>query len=112
MAGRLVALPNNTLTSTPLISQRCAALAHSGESSSFVVAGRYGLPPEPGGWLASPLVLDGTVSGLAAQHERPSYGKDGTDSLSEPGMPSIRRSPVAHAAGRIALSNWIEGCGS
>ena len=112
MAGRLVALPNNTLTITPLLSQRCAALAHSGESSSFVVAGRYGLPVEPGGWLASPLILDGTASGPAAQEDTSLFAKDVTASLADPGTLSIRRWPVAGAATRIAWPDWTAGCGS
>ncbi|MGE3153220.1 MAG: filamentous hemagglutinin N-terminal domain-containing protein [Nitrospiraceae bacterium] len=97
MAGRLVALPNNPLTATPLLSQRCAALAHSGESSSFVVAGRDSLPPEPGGWLPSPMTLDTKIASLAAK-EAPRV--------------SIRRRPIAAAAPQIALHDWIGGCGS
>jgi filamentous hemagglutinin family protein len=112
MAGRLVALPNNTLTITPLLSQRCAALAQSGENSSFVVAGRHGLPSEPGGWLASPLVPDGTASGAATSGDAALFTKAVAGALTEPGSLSMRRWPAAHAAGRIALSNWTTGCGS
>ena len=112
MAGRLVALPNNTLISTPLLSQRCAALTSSGQFSSFVVAGRYGVPPEPGGWLTSPLILDGTGSSLAAQHERPSFGKDGTGSPSNPETLSIRRRLAGGTTTRFASTDWTEGCGS
>ena len=54
--GQSVPLSKAALEATPLLSQRCAALA-GGAYSSFVVAGREAVPTEPGGWLASPLPL-------------------------------------------------------
>ena len=52
-------LSKSALEATPLLSQRCAALA-GGAYSSFVVAGREAVPTEPGGWLASPLPIMGS----------------------------------------------------
>lgn len=112
MAGRLVALPNNPLTATALLSQRCAALAHGGQFSSFVMAGRYGVPPEPGGWLASPLMLDGTASGPVAQDGHPSFGNDQSGSFSGREILSIRRWPVAGTTTRFASIGWTGDCGS
>ncbi|HSE59802.1 MAG TPA: filamentous hemagglutinin N-terminal domain-containing protein [Nitrospiraceae bacterium] len=112
MAGRLVALPNNPLTATALLSQRCAALTSSGQFSSFVVAGRYGVPPEPGGWLTSPLVLDNVAPEVATSRDESWFAKAGSDSLTEPGILSIRRRPVAGTTTRFAPADWTEGCGS
>ncbi len=53
-AGKIVPLSKSPLAATALLGERCAAVV-GGQYSSFVVAGRYGLPTEPGGWLASPL---------------------------------------------------------
>lgn len=112
MAGRLVALPNNPLTATALLSQRCAALAQGGQFSSFVMAGRYGVPPEPGGWLASPLMLDGTASGPVAQDGHPSFENDQSGSFSGREILSIRRWPVAGTTTRFASIGWTGDCGS
>jgi large exoprotein involved in heme utilization and adhesion len=112
MAGRLVALPNNTLTSTPLLSQRCAALTSSGQFSSFVVAGRYGLSPEPGGWLTSPLVLDNAASGVATSGDKSWFARAVSDSFAVPDTLSIRRWPIAGVAPQIASPDWTGGCGS
>jgi large exoprotein involved in heme utilization and adhesion len=54
-----------------LLAQRCAARVADGKFSTFVVAGREGLPVEPGGFLASPswtAALFG--SNLSAQYPR------------------------------------------
>ena len=56
LSGTLAILPQQPLQVHRLLQQRCAAQA-SGKASSFVVAGRDILPPEPGGWLMSPMAL-------------------------------------------------------
>ena len=56
ISGHIQPLGKTPLIATSLFNQRCASLA-GGEFSSFTVAGRDSLPTEPGGWLASPLVL-------------------------------------------------------
>ncbi|MEX5214674.1 MAG: filamentous hemagglutinin N-terminal domain-containing protein [Nitrospiraceae bacterium] len=111
MAGRLVALPANPLIVTSLLSQRCAALT-GGQFSSFVVAGRYGMPPEPGGWLASPFVLDGPGAAIAAQDEAPWFTGDVMGSLSALDSFSIRRRPFSGTTALNALPDWTAGCGS
>jgi filamentous hemagglutinin family protein len=55
----LVQLPENVLQATTLLRASCAARLAEGKSSSLVVAGREGVPPEPDGLLSSPLVLEG-----------------------------------------------------
>ena len=46
-------LPGNFLDAAALLRARCAQRASGGETSSFIAAGRDGLPPEPGGLLSS-----------------------------------------------------------
>lgn len=111
MAGRLVALPANPLIAASLFSQRCAALT-GGQFSSFVVAGRYGVPPVPGGWLASPLPLDGLTSDTAAQDKAPWFARDVVASLPAPDSFSIRRWPGSGVTLLNALPDGTAGCGS
>jgi filamentous hemagglutinin family protein len=111
MAGRLVALPKNPLIATSLFSQRCAALT-GGQFSSFVVAGRYGVPPEPGGWLASSFTLDGPSSDVATEDETPWLARDVVGSLSAPDSFSIRQWPLSRATALHAMHDWTAGCGS
>jgi filamentous hemagglutinin family protein len=54
LSGTLAPLPQEFLQAGSLLSARCAARL-SGKSSSFVLAGRDGLPPAPGSLQPSPL---------------------------------------------------------
>jgi filamentous hemagglutinin family protein len=54
LSGTLSPLPSTLLKIAPLTPQ-CAARAQGGTFSSFTVAGRDGVPVEPGGLLPSPL---------------------------------------------------------
>jgi filamentous hemagglutinin family protein len=54
VGGRLTPLSQKFSSAAALLAQRCAARAADGKFSTFVVAGREGLPAEPGGFLASP----------------------------------------------------------
>jgi len=78
-SGKIVPLSQKPLTETSLMSQRYVAVSE-GIFSSFTVAGRDSLPPQPGGWLSSPLELATTKT-------------DSQMGLSEPEMPifSLRR---------------------
>ena len=49
-------LPHGFTQATELLQQRCAERLWGGERSSFVLAGRDGVPLEPGGMLLSPPV--------------------------------------------------------
>jgi large exoprotein involved in heme utilization and adhesion len=51
LSGALVPLSQGYLAATSLLAQRCAARHADGQFSTFVVAGRDGLPLEPGGLL-------------------------------------------------------------
>jgi hypothetical protein len=51
-------LPQAFVHVAALLPARCAARAQDGRYSSLVLGGRGGLPPDPGGVLPSPLVLD------------------------------------------------------
>jgi filamentous hemagglutinin family protein len=50
----LAPLPKNFQSAAALLAQRCAARVAGGQVSTFVMAGREGLPAEPGGFLTSP----------------------------------------------------------
>jgi hypothetical protein len=65
LSGTIAPLPQGFLQAAALLAQRCAARM-GGTSSTFVVAGRDGLPPEPGGLLPSPLYEAGPAGALAA----------------------------------------------
>jgi len=51
-------LPAEIVQAAALLQARCAARLAGGTSGSFVVAGRDGLPLEPGGLLPSPLYVE------------------------------------------------------
>ncbi|MGH7411699.1 MAG: filamentous hemagglutinin N-terminal domain-containing protein [Candidatus Methylomirabilis sp.] len=53
-SSSLAPLPKNFQSAAALLAQRCAARAAGGQVSTFVMAGREGLPAEPGGFLTSP----------------------------------------------------------
>jgi filamentous hemagglutinin family protein len=97
-SGKINPIGHRPLIPTSMVSQRCAALA-GGNASSFTVAGRDSVPPEPGGWLSSPLALvDGlgqpSISGLTSLSgsvgtEIPSHQIDQTNQTDQ--ILSLRR---------------------
>jgi filamentous hemagglutinin family protein len=56
VGGQLTPMSQQFSSAAALLAQRCAARVADGKFSTFVVAGREGLPVEPGGFLASPSV--------------------------------------------------------
>lgn len=58
VSQKLKLLPKRVLRARDLIHEPCIARLHGERYSSFVVSGRYGLPPEPSGFLPSPLQLE------------------------------------------------------
>ena len=66
LSGSLVPLPENFLSAGALLASRCAA-GVGGNNSSFVVAGRDGVPAEPGGLLPSPVSPTGAIGVAAAK---------------------------------------------
>jgi large exoprotein involved in heme utilization and adhesion len=68
LSGSLVPLSQNFLNVGALLASRCAARVAGGStSSSFVVAGRDGVPAEPGGLLPSPVSPTGAVGVASAE---------------------------------------------
>ena len=67
ISGEMAPLSQEFSSAAALLGQWCAARAADGKFSTFVVAGREGLPVEPGGFLASPSltaeVLGSRLSG-------------------------------------------------
>ena len=57
LSGTLLQLSQGLLQAEPLLMQRCAARLPGGQFSSFVVAGRDGLPAQPGGWLTGSTAM-------------------------------------------------------
>ena len=68
VGGQLTPMAQEFSSAAALLAQQCAARAADGKFSTFVVAGREGLPTEPGGFLASPSLtaelLGASLSGL------------------------------------------------
>ena len=68
LGEQLTPLTQQFSSAAALLAQRCAARVADGKFSTFVVAGREGLPVEPGGFLASPSwtaeLLGSSLSGL------------------------------------------------
>ena len=56
LSGSVAPLPAGLLQAATLLRASCAARVAAGKASSLVVAGREGLPLEPGGYLPSPLL--------------------------------------------------------
>jgi len=106
-AGKIVPLSKSPLPATALLGERCAAV-EGGLYSSFVVAGHYGVPTEPGGWLASPLAVLGADAGLGARE-----GTNEATSLTQATeIVALRRLPSAVRATPIFSTDWMTGCGS
>jgi large exoprotein involved in heme utilization and adhesion len=55
LSGLITPLPQGYLSTAALSADRCAGRLREGQVSSFVVAGREGMPLQPGGVLPSPL---------------------------------------------------------
>jgi filamentous hemagglutinin family protein len=58
VSGTLQSLPESVLQAATLLREACRVRAAEGPASSFVLGGRGGLPPAPGGLLPSPLLDD------------------------------------------------------
>lgn len=63
VSGSLAQLPEAILQAAALLRASCAARLAGGKTSTLVVAGREGLPLEPGGLLPSPLMAEGSPGG-------------------------------------------------
>jgi filamentous hemagglutinin family protein len=63
VTGTFAQLPSTPLQATELLRASCAARFAGGKASSLVIAGRDGLPLQPGDLLPSPLYVAGLSSG-------------------------------------------------
>jgi hypothetical protein len=66
LSGTLAPLSEEFLQAAGLLRASCAARFQGGNVSSFVVAGRDGMPLEPGGFLPSPLFIENSGSSRLA----------------------------------------------
>jgi filamentous hemagglutinin family protein len=58
LSGNITQLPETVLQAAALLRAACAARLSAGKTSSLVVAGREGVPLEPGGVMPSPLIAE------------------------------------------------------
>ena len=58
LSGNIAQLPENVVQAAALLRAACAARLSAGKISSLVVAGREGVPLEPGGVMPSPLIAE------------------------------------------------------
>ncbi|MCI0407001.1 MAG: hypothetical protein L0191_00315, partial [Acidobacteria bacterium] len=70
VSGTLAQLPVGVLEAAALLRASCAARLAGGKVSTLVVAGREGLPLEPGGLLPSPLLAEGPAGTGLSRSER------------------------------------------
>jgi hypothetical protein len=110
-AGKIVPLSKTTLETAPLLGQRCAAV-EGGLYSSFVLAGHYGMPAVPGGWLASPLVALSADAGLGAGGEGRERANAASSLGNETEILSLRQPTSSGTMANILSTNWAAGCGS
>jgi filamentous hemagglutinin family protein len=73
ISGEVSQLPSNIVQAATLLRAACTARLAAGRTSSLVVAGREGVPPEPDGLLSSPLPELNTIlrSSLFEDDEQP-----------------------------------------
>src|SRR3990172_9598989 len=74
VSGTLARLPEAILQAAGLLPASCAARLAGGKSSSLVLAGREGVPLEPGGLLPSPLIGVGPADALRLSGGEPPRG--------------------------------------
>ena len=111
LSQTLVPLSASALHAAVLLRAQCAAKLQGGQTSSFVQVGRDNLPPEPGGWLSSPLLAQGEAgAGLArAADAEP----DGIFAVSAPAGETLQLRRVRHMGPLAGLFLWGDraGCG-
>ena len=111
LSQTLVPLSASALHAAVLLRAQCAAKLQGGQTSSFVQVGRDNLPPEPGGWLSSPLLAQGEAgAGLArAADAEP----DGIFAVPAPSGETLQLRRVRHMGPLAGLFLWGDrlGCG-
>jgi large exoprotein involved in heme utilization and adhesion len=74
VSGNLTQLPDAVLQAAALLREPCMARTGEGRTSTLTLGSRDGVPPEPGGTVASPLVLEATEA-EPAQTPGPAAGR-------------------------------------
>jgi len=110
ISGQIQPLGKTPLLATSLLNQHCAALA-GGEFSSFTLAGRDSLPTEPGGWLASPLVLAQAEFSAGAVAEAGAQARV-IDPAQETTVLSLRQIAPAGFLTQTFAVDWSASCQS
>ncbi len=112
LSGSLVPLPKTPVQAASLLQARCAARMQGGQESNFVQRGRDGLPPEPGGWLASPMLAAGSPSTLRIGQDEQSTGQDVMLAQADfEGSPIRAAISNAGPLTRMASASATGGCG-
>jgi filamentous hemagglutinin family protein len=101
LSGALVPL-RQPLIQVAMSGDRCAA-SPTGQLSSFVQAGRDGVPPEPGSFLSSPLALED----LEARPPKPGQG-----AVRPPARLGQRLEPAAGFPVSASPATLVAGCSS
>ena len=91
-------LPHTFVPATALLRERCAERRRGGQASSFVVAGRDGMPAEPGSVLPAYHVRQDVVTtpSRGEQHGEPVATRAGMLRLDDHGGLRVRGGPVPH----------------
>ena len=71
VSGSVAQLPSAPLQATELLRAACAARFAGGKASSLVLAGRDGVPLQPGSVLPSPLYVSGLSMGTSITAQEP-----------------------------------------
>src|SRR5262249_29452779 len=100
LSGSLYPLPQEYLRDAALVEDRCAGRLREGQVSSFVVAGRAGMPLQPGGILPSPLYEVGQTSARSKPVSNEGHGASFDFADAEPVLSLLKDS------GRTGLKGW------
>jgi len=100
VSSALAQLPENVFQASELLRASCAVRLSEGKASSLVLAGREGLPLEPGGLLPSPLLVEEPATITQTKSESYQWEKF----IAGPGRPGL-----AAAGFRIVGSGMASG---
>jgi hypothetical protein len=103
LSETVTALSQDFKQAAALLRQRCAERLREGEISSFVLAGRDGVPLEPDGLLPDPLVQEPPIGASLSSVGSPHHGQVGR--VQSRGWPEYELASVVWDA---ACGGWLE----